>query len=195
MDNSLIFKKNNDENIKLDSSALNIDDNVLVHKSSEEYYVHGKSSFNIGDEVLIFQNPENGEFYCVNNPIQDISVKITDGFNRNVSSQYEVVDLGIFSFQWSGSGKVYIMSDCNASLASDRIWADDILTLSTSKGTVSHNFNNNVGLPLYRTLIYYSPALNITGILQKGANMISATITDTLASQIGCCALYLVQVD
>jgi hypothetical protein len=122
----------------------------------------------------------------------DSSVQISSGFDRDVSAQYEVVDLGTFNFNWGGNGGVFILPTPNSD-ASDPIWVDDEITVTTSLGSVSAN-DLDTSQPMSTGNVPYCNApVDITSILRKGENSISVSITDINAHEIGCSALYIVQ--
>lgn len=195
-DRVLIFTDSNREKVAIKAGDTpKVGDRVVVFETSDgELITPGKQDFKVGDRVLVFDTPEGPLIIKSGESEGNISVKITDGFNRNVAYGGEIVNLGIFDFKWNGRGQIYIMSDPSASLDSDKIWADDTLRVSTEKGNVSQNFNSSFDLGLYRKLIYYGPALDITDILVHGINHIMIEIIDVHSWLIGCCSLHIVQV-
>ena len=161
-------------------------DTVLVHKSGEEYVTNGNSEMQPGDEVIVFQNPDNKEFYCTKsgNPlIPDTCVRVTTGFNRGAAYQGEVVNLGEFKFNWNGLGTIYLLQSCTSGVV-NAIYADDLISVYTSIGGVSHDYGG----------LWSHPPINVTPILKIGANNVTVTVADVYGGTIGCGALYVVQV-
>jgi hypothetical protein len=64
------------------------------------------------------------------------------------------------------------------------VYADDLLTAYTSKGSISYDYGG----------MWSRPPLELTGLLNIGSNDITVTVADVYGGTIGCGALYVVQV-
>lgn len=181
MGNSIIVTANDGEHYLITSGSPVVGDRVLVLQSRDENIVIKCDTLNVGDKILVFTGAD-GEYYAIKSSRY---VKITDGFNRSVAYNYEIINLGTFTFNWDGTGKVYLMSSPTANQDTDTIWVDDRLSMITSLGTVTVD---NSGY------VHEIPAAEITSILQNGINDIQFELRDVWTDKIGCSSLYIVQV-
>ncbi len=161
--------------------SIKAGDKVLVTTTtSGEKVACPLSSIKSGDNVTIIKL-QNGDKMAVKSML---CVKITDGFDRNVNYNGEVVTFGPISFNWGGSGKVYISSSCTD--LNSQIWADDSFSIVTQYGTVSYNFNPD------GNLLRPIPALDITSIVRVGLNSVTVNIIDLYGAGIGCTPLFII---
>ena len=122
---------------------------------------------------------------------------ITNGYKYkiktfNMATKY----LGTFTFNWDGSGYVYICSDWLADPATDTINIDDAITVTNGDGTTidvvygGGAFPNQPGGNNSTS----GPPLNITGLLSEGTNQLTIGIRDIYGVYLGCGPLFMVQV-
>ncbi len=108
--------------------------------------------------------------------------------------------MGTFSFNWDGTGEIYICSNCNANIDTDVIWTDDeIIVKNVVTGHEIYQIdapNPGVAGPLGTSPegSANSPDLNITSLLVTGNNNINITISDLYGSLTGCSPLFFVQI-
>jgi hypothetical protein len=113
---------------------------------------------------------------------------LAPGFDRGVNYKGEVVSFNTTMFRWDGLGKVFLVSSPGANPYKNLIWADDELIVGGIVGCGSPEYGFGSGG------VWQFPALEITGIIHKGYNIVQAQIRDVYATRIGCSPLYVVQV-
>jgi len=181
-----------------DSVAEDIINDYLFNSTSVEVFMQNgfiieKPVFNNNDIILI--DTETGivrdintiNNYCGAYSNEDSSTFLAEAFDEQVSKVGETILVGSASFNWDGQEDVYIASSSQANPNTDTIWADDALTV-TGEGTLSAVYGNGW------TVIPGSD-MNIDSILNKGGNVITASIHDIYGVNIGCCNLYVVEVN
>ena len=122
---------------------------------------------------------------------------ITNGYTYKITTiDVATKYLGTFTFNWNGSGHVYICSDWLADPATDTINIDDAITVTNGNGTTidvrygGGAFPNQPGGNNSTS----GPPLNITGLLSEGTNQLTIGIRDIYGTYLGCGPLFMVQV-
>jgi hypothetical protein len=116
---------------------------------------------------------------------------ITNGYNYTVTGRGDATQyLGTFTFNWDGTGQVYICSDWLAEIATDIIMIDDKIIITNADDesievTYGHDdpYSINGG-----------PPIEITSLLVEGDNEITFGIEDLYGIELGCGPLFMVQV-
>ena len=118
-------------------------------------------------------------------PVPFNPIHITNGFARAVSVRGELVNLGTFSFNWAGNGRVFISGLPVYDPPNDIISVDDSLV-------IINGYGNQIILP-YMTATSIAPAEgpDITNLLRVGNNKITVKILDVYGARIGCGYLWI----
>ena len=113
---------------------------------------------------------------------------ITQGYKNKISTMGVETDLlGQFTFNWDGTGHVYVASDWQADPATDSICIDDELIVTNSEGA-SFSRSCNAG-NVYRC----GADIEITSFLTEGDNELAFEIHDIYGGAIGCGPLFVIQ--
>ncbi|MCE7699510.1 MAG: hypothetical protein K8E24_012135 [Methanobacterium paludis] len=114
---------------------------------------------------------------------------ITYGYKFNVTTKNEATQLlGTFTFNWDGTGKVYIASDWLADPATDRIGVDDDIIITNGDGNSITQHCSTSAAP------FPAPDVNITSLLSEGSNEITIAIKDVYGTSLSCGTLFMIQV-
>jgi hypothetical protein len=114
---------------------------------------------------------------------------ITQGYSYDIQTVGSATQLlGTFTFNWDGTGRVYVASDWQADPATDLIDIDDQLIVSNGDGD-SFERSCNAGN-------HYAPGpdIEVTALLHEGINELTFTIKDIYGAKIGCGPLFMIQV-
>jgi hypothetical protein len=177
--------------VAMDLYYLYLNNNTFVETFVQNGFIIQKSIFS--DDNFLVLDLETGivrDINTVNNlcGIDDVCYGfqlITCGFNENVTEQGEVINLGTF-FWWNGIGRIYIASLPIVSVAVDKIWVDDVGTVSSRYGTLAFGNPQPDG-------VHPVGPVDITILLRKGYNVLSLNIKDVYDDKIGCSSLWIVQ--
>ncbi|MCE7698691.1 MAG: hypothetical protein K8E24_007600 [Methanobacterium paludis] len=131
-----------------------------------------------------------------NTPTEDKPYNlITYGYSYKINTTNEATQLlGTFTFNWDGTGKVYIASDWLADPSTDVIHIDDAIIVTNADGAkISRTYGGGVytpGVPNGTT----GPDLEITSLLSEGSNEITIGIKDIYGDYLSCGTLFMIQV-
>ncbi|AEG18627.1 hypothetical protein [Methanobacterium paludis] len=168
-------------NVAVDAKGVKEGDTVLVATTaSGDKVACPLTSIKAGDQVAVVKL-QNGDKMAVK-VLNKVCVKITDAFSRIASPAGETFNLGTFTFTWDGVSKVYILKSCQSEPVIG-IYADDLLTASTSKGKVSCDYGG----------VWSKNPMELSSILNPGDNNINVTVTDLYGGVIGTPSLFIVQ--
>ncbi len=134
-------------------------------------------------------------------PLPDC-ILFTNGFKRAVQFDGEGCDMGTLSFNWDGTGSVFLASTCSANPNSDNISCDNVLIISTPQGTITRQTGPyEYPFPPSDYPVWEGPDVDITSLLVAGNNTLMIQVVDsfilsTTASPgnlIGVSSLYVIQ--
>jgi hypothetical protein len=115
---------------------------------------------------------------------------ITNGYSYNIGNSGVASQLlGSFSFNWDGTGHIYVASDWQADPETDVINIDDKIIITNEEGTtIEATYGRETPTPGTD-----GPDLNITSLLVEGENQITVTIVDVYGTHMGCGPLFMIQ--
>lgn len=134
-----------------------------------------------GDDVTIVKL-QNGDKLAVKVLKSSTCVQIATAIEGSTGDLPHTYDLSTVTFRWDGVSKVYALLSCQASPTDQEIYADDQLNISTSKGTVAHNYGGK----------WPGPPLEVSSILTPGNNEVHTSVTDLYVYKWGVPNLFLV---
>ncbi len=170
------------------AGSIKVEDKVVITTTtSGEKVACPIEPITEGDEVTIVKL-QNGDKLAVKSRSRNC-VLISSGYHIITTNNNQIDNLGTFQFNWNGAGHVYIASSCSPNVATDTIMADDELSVSTSKGTVTHTYSSSQG-----SGVIPAPDLLINSILQVGINQVTVQIINIYPNGMGCGPLYITQV-
>jgi hypothetical protein len=128
---------------------------------------------------------------------------ITNGYSYQVQGQGDATQyLGTFSFNWDGTGHVYICSDWLADPETDIILIDDAIVVTNIENDETLDVVYGMGVYTtggnrfgeYNPSGVVGPALEITSLLVEGSNDLTIGIRDVYGTYLTCGPLFMVQV-
>ncbi len=194
MSDSAIIEGRDGELYQVEKASPTSGGRVLVLNDVNGEDVAVNCNVNVGDKVIVIEG-HDGEDYAVKGSAleYDAYKLISEGFDRAVANQYEEVNLGTFTFNWDGTGKIYLLPSIAANPLTDYVWVDDSIYISTTNGTIyADDSDSSKGMS--PSGVYYSGTVEITSILERGSNEVNFLLKDIAAAKIGCSSLYIVQV-
>ncbi len=111
-----------------------------------------------------------------------VNQQITAGFGSDTTVQGNNWNVGSFTFNWNGQGKIYLASYADANPETDYIQFFTSAVISSSIGSITTGIN-------------VISALDVTSICQTGNNTINIVINNPGDGAIGSGALWIIQVD